>query len=436
MIAKSLLKEIILSNEDFILTQIEKIVEREGIYLPDKLNKVMVFYGVRRSGKTFILFDFFKKMSDHSMYIDFEDERLSGFQVEDFERLKEAVLELKPNLIGKEMVFLLDEVQNIEGWERFCRRAVERENIKVYASGSSSKMMPFEIHTELRGRSWSIEVFPFSFREYLKAKNVDIDDKSLVYTAKKVLIKKHFSDYMKWGGFPEVIFLGSEFEKKKLINEYLVAMYFRDLVERYGITNISLLDSLIDKLFSSFSMKFSLTSFYKKYKDKFPFSKDLLFRYYKYFLQSMLVFEVRKFTESTYKRIRNPAKIYLIDTGLCKRITSADAGRLLENIVFLELKRRGYEIFYFEEKGECDFIIKTQENRFLPIQVSFELTEENKEREIEGLIEACRWLRTDKGTIFTYDEEAELNMDGVYVQAQPVWKWLLESKNTTITSFD
>jgi len=425
MISKSRLKEIILSNEEFILTQIKKIVKRERIYLPENLDKVVVFYGVRRSGKTFILFDLFKKMSERSLYIDFEDERLVDFQIGDFERVKEVALELKPHLIGKGMVFLLDEIQNIRGWEKFCRRVVERENVKVCLSGSSSKIMPLEIHTELRGRSWGIQIFPFSFREYLGAKDTDISDKSFIYTAKKALIKNYFLDYLKWGGFPEVTFLESRFERKKLIKEYLDAMFFRDLVERYRITNITLLDFLTDKLFSSFATKFSLNSFYKQYQDKFPFSKDLLFRYYKYFLQSMLVFEVRKFTESIYKRMRNPAKVYLIDTGLCKRVTSADSGRLIENLVFLELKRRGYEVFYFEEKGECDFIVRNQEDKFLPMQVSFELTEENREREIKGLIDACKWLEINKGVILTYDEEAELNVGKIYIEILPIWKWLL-----------
>ncbi len=426
MISKSKLKEIILSNENFILTQIKRIVKREKIYIAEDLNKVVIFYGVRRSGKTFVLFDLFKKMSKCSLYIDFEDERLTDFQMEDFERVKEVALELKPHLIDKKMVFLLDEIQNIKGWEKFCRRVVERENIKVYVSGSSSKIMPFEIYTELRGRSWGVEIFPFSFREYLKVKNINTNDKSLIYTAKKALIKNYLLDYLKWGGFPETTFLKSEFEKKKLIKEYLKAMFFRDLVERYKITNITLLDCLADKLFSSFAMKFSLSSFYKQYKDKFPFSKDLLFRYYKHFLQSMLIFEVRKFTESTYKRMRNPAKIYLIDTGLCRRVTSADSGRLIENLVFLELERRGYEIFYFERKGECDFIIKTLKDKFLPIQVSFELTKENREREIKGIIDACKQLGINKGIIITYDEEEKLNREGIYIEILPIWKWLLD----------
>lgn len=426
MISKHILKEIIVSNEEFILKRVRKIVDREGIYFPETLNKAVVFYGVRRSGKTFILFSLFKKYRDRALYIDFEDDRLTGFQLKDFEELKEVMLELRPHLINKELVFLLDEVQNVKGWERFCRRAVERENIKVFVSGSSSRMMPFEIHTELRGRSWSIEVLPFSFKEYLHAKDIDIKNESFIYGTKKVLVKKHFSEYMRWGGFPEVLFLKSELEKTKLIKEYFSAMFFRDLVEKYNITNIPLLESLTDKLFSSFSMKFSLTTFYKQYKDKFPLSKDLLFRYYKHFLQSMLVFEVRKFAESTYKRMRNPAKVYLVDTGLCRRITSADAGRLLENIVFLELRRKRCEVFYFEEKRECDFIAKTEDNRVLPIQVCFELKGENSEREIGGLIEACKWLGTDKGIILTYDEERDISVNGINIKVFPAWKWSIE----------
>lgn len=422
MIAKSTLKEIIASNEEFILKQVKKIIDR-GFYLPEGLHKVVVFYGVRRSGKTFILFDLFQKYRGHSLYIDFEDERLTGFGLNDFEKLKDVMLELKPHLIGKELVFLLDEVQNINGWEKFCRRAIERENIRVYVSGSSSKIMPSEIHTELRGRSWSMEVFPFSFKEYLSVKDINVNNKGIIYGTKRALVKKYFSEYMRWGGYPEVSLLVSELEKTKLIKEYLSAMYFRDLVERYNITNIPLLESLIDKMFSSFSLKFSLNSFYKQYKDKFPFSKDLLFRYYRYFLQSMLVFEVKKFAESTYKRMRNPAKIYPVDTGLCRRITSADAGRLLENIVFLGLKRKNYEVFYFEEKKECDFIAMAENNKLLPIQVSFEVNEENSKREIGGLIEACKWLGADKGMILTYDEERELTVEGVRIEVLPVWKW-------------
>lgn len=423
MISKQILKEIIVSNEEFILRQAQPIVPREGIVLPDSLKKVVVFYGVRRSGKTFLLFDAFKRHRDNSLYIDFEDERLAGFQAGDFAAVKDAFLDLKPHLAGREIVFLLDEVQNVPGWEKFCRRAVERERINVYVSGSSSRVMPAEMHTELRGRSWSIEVLPFSFREFLHARGVDVSDARLPYGPRKSYLKQQFSEFMRWGGFPEVCFAKTDLEKTKLLKKYFGAMFFRDIVERYSITNISLLERLTDKLFSSFSTKFSLSSFYKQYKDKFPLSKDLLFRYYKYFLQSMLAFEVRLYAESTYKRMRNPAKGYLVDTGLSRRVTSEDVGRLLENVVYLELRRRGGEIFYWAGRRECDFVVKGQDGALLPIQVCFELTDDNREREIGGLVEACAQVGSRRGLLLTSDQEQEIRESGIAINVLPTWKW-------------
>lgn len=423
MITKDKLKEIILSNQEFILKQVGTIIKREDIHLPTKLRKVVIFYGVRRSGKTFILYDLFRDFKDEALYIDFEDERLTDFTTGDFEVLKEAFLELNPHLINKRKVFLFDEVQNITGWEKFCRRVVERENTRVFVAGSSSKIMPLEIHTALRGRAWSIEVTPFSFREYLRTKNI-VFRKAQIYSSKKILFKNHFYDYMKWGGFPEVVFSRDEFEKNKILKEYLGSIFFKDLVERFEINNISLLEALTEGLFSSFSLKFSLTAFYKQYKNIFPFSKDSLFNYYRYFLQSMLVLDVKKFTESSYKRIRNPAKIYLIDTSLAKKISSQDSGRLLENIVFVELWRRFDKIFYFEEEKECDFVVQ-KDGRFSAYQVCYNLSDENRERELTGLILCGKRLRLKSGIILTLDQEDELRKETMRIKIIPVWKWLL-----------
>jgi len=138
----------------------------------------------------------------------------------------------------------------------------------------------------------------------------------------------------------------------------------------------------------------------------------------------MLIFEVKKFSESTYKRMRNPAKVYPVDTGLCRRTTSLDQGRLLENLVFLELKRKGQEVFYFDEKIECDFIARGENDRLSAVQVSFELNEKNREREINGLVKACKWLATNEGIIFTWDDEETFGAEGVDIKVIPVWKWL------------
>ena len=294
----------------------------------------------------------------------------------------------------------------------------------VVATGSSSRIMPQQIHTSLRGRSWSIEVSPFSFREYVQAKNIDIKNKEFIYGSKKALVKNCFSAYLKWGGFPEISFLKSDYEKRKILKEYLEAMFFKDLVEKFKIKNIPLLDALMEKLFSSFSMKYSSTSFYKQYKNKFPFSKDSTFSYFHYFLESMLIFEVKKLSESFYKRLRNPSKIYLIDTGLARKVTSSDSGKFLENVAFLEFRRRGYEIFYFEGKNECDFVIK-KNGHWSAYQVTLAINDNNRKREENGLIEACKFLGLKEGTILTYDEENQKKLDGIDIKIISLWKWLL-----------
>lgn len=426
MVSKERLKEIILNNREFILNQIGEIVKRESIRFPEKLKKVVVLYGVRRSGKTFVLYDLFKSLPNESLYIDFEDERLVNFEISDFEILKEGFLELNPHLIDKRKTFLLDEIQNVDGWERFCRRVAEKENVSVFVTGSSSKIMPREVHTSLSGRVWSVEITPFSFREYLKAKKI-IVDKDFIYGSEKILLKKYFKDYLKWGGFPEIVFSKNEFEKTKILKEYLSSIFFKDLVERFRINNISLLNVMIDSVFSLFSQKFSLTSFYKQFKDRLPFSKDSLYNYYKCFLQSMLIFEVRRFAESIYKRMRNPAKIYLVDIGLAKRVTSQDWGRLLENVVFIELMRKTSKIFYFQEQRECDFVVEVK-GGLSAYQVCYELTEENKEREVDGLVLCCKQLGLKKGFILTFDQEEKLNKEGINIEIVPVWKWLLVGK--------
>jgi len=423
MMEKEKLKEIILSNREFINKEVKYIIKREKVRLPKGLNKVVIFYGVRRSGKTFVLFDLFKKYYNKSLYIDFEDDRLINFSVNDFEILKEAFNELFPHLLSENKCFFLDEVQYINGWEKFCRRAVEKENINVFVAGSSSKIMPLEIHTTLRGREWSIEITPFSFKEYLLAKGVILGNEYL-YGSKKVILKNHFSEYMKWGGFPEVTLLENDFEKKKLLEEYIAAMFFKDLVERFNMTNKSLLNTLTDKLFSSFGQRLSLNAFYKQYKDKFPFSKDSLYEYYKNFIDSMLTFEIKIFSESTYRRLRNPSKIYVVDQGLVRRVTSEDKGRILENIAFLELRKKAENIFYYSEKGECDFVVK-KDNDFFPHQVCFELNEKNRKREVDGLVECCSRLGKTEGVILTNDQEKKMRVESVDIKVLPVWKWLL-----------
>lgn len=440
MISKNIIKEIILSNREFILESVSGIVPRAAAEVVAP-GKTVILYGIRRSGKTFILYDIFRRNSGAALYMDFEDDRLTGFTAADFPTVQDAFLELRPETSGR-IVYLFDEIRHVEEWERFCRRVTERENAAVYVTGSSSKLMPLEVDTAIRGRAWSVAVFPFSFPEFVQLRMGRPDRNEILYGTGKVETKRLFAEYAKWGGFPETALNADLPGKTKLLKEYLRAMFFRDLVERYGMTNIALFDALADKLFSSFSTRLSLTAFYRQYKDLFPFSKDLLFQYFHNFEESMLVFAVRKFSESSYKRSRNPVKIYPADTGLCRRVASEDAGRILENIVFIELARKGGEVYYFEEKQECDFVVGNRGTAplfpkggdeaggaergagFVPLQVCLELTDENRRRETGGLIAACKHLNLTEGTILTDDQEWEEEVEGIKISVRPVWRWL------------
>jgi len=427
MISKNIIKEIMLSNRAFILESVSGIVPRAAAEVAAP-GKTIIMHGIRRSGKTFILYDIFRRNSDAALYLDFEDDRLTGFTAADFQTVQDAFLELRPETADR-IVYLFDEIQHVEDWERFCRRVTERENAAVYVTGSSSKLMPLEVDTAIRGRAWSVAVFPFSFMEFLQLRSGKLDNNGILYGTGKVETKRLFAEYAKWGGFPETALAADPLDKTKLLKEYLRAMFFRDLVERYGMTNIALFDALADKLFSSFSTRLSLTAFYRQYKDLFPFSKDLLFQYFHNFEESMLIFAVRKFSESSYKRSRNPVKIYPADTGLCRRVASEDAGRILENIVFIELARRGAEVHYFEEKQECDFIVKNGEGAgFAALQVCQELTDENRRRETGGLLAACKRLLLTDGMILTDDQEREEEVEGVKIRVLPVWRWLIMGK--------
>jgi hypothetical protein len=425
MVSRQLLKDVIGTNIDYVLEKVRSVVPRERVAWPTIPGKVVIFHGVRRSGKTFLLYEALKALPEQSLYLDFEDDRLDGFAVADFALLKTAFLELYPQKAGAEILFLLDEVQKVPGWERFARRAVEREGDKVAVAGSSSAISPAGIHTSLRGRAWSQEVLPFSFREALSAKGIPVGKRPLV-GAKKVPLRVAFREYLSWGGFPEVVLASTDEDRRKLLREYYGAMFFRDLVERYTITNPPLLERLSETLFSSCARKVSLAALLRQWKQLFPFSKDLLYRYYAHVLDSTLVYETRTFSPSVHARLRNPAKVYLVDTGLARRIASGDLGYLLENAVFLELKRRGYEMSYFKGEREVDFLARRDGEKTVPVQVTWELSHANRDREIEGLLEACRALGLREGLMLTDDQEEDIEQGSVRISVRAAWRWMLE----------
>lgn len=425
MVSKEIIKDIITENDGYISSEVGPIIPRRGIIEPGRgIRKAKILYGTRRCGKTFILYDVYRRSEGRALYVDFEDERLSSVDITDLQRIKEAYFELRPGLLpAKNVTFCFDEIQNIKGWEKFVRRLVERENINVWVAGSSSKITPNYIHSSLRGREWSIPVYPFSFQEYLSVNKINPADS--VYGRKKTIALGYLDSYLKSGGYPEIALTPDDFTRKKILDEYMKAMIFKDLIEQYRITNIALFDALQDGLFSSFADKFSLTAFGKQFRGKFPFSKTSLFKYYNHFLSSLLVYELRIFTNSVYKRRRNPAKIYLSDMGLARKTADDRFGRSLENLVFLDLRRGGYDVYYYEGLGQCDFVGYDKKKKCRALQVSWEIIKDNQEREYRGLIEACRKFHLKSGFIITRDQEYTLREGGTTINVIPYVKWLL-----------
>ena len=378
-----------------------------------KTKQITVILGVRRSGKSTLLRQFAEKF-ENFYYINFDDERLLNFTIEDFQNLMIVFYKLYPS-----GVFFLDEVQNIEKWERFVRRIYE-EGLKIFLTGSNARLLSSEIGTHLTGRYFKIELYPFSFKEFLAYKKIDYKKKDSQH---KATILKRFDEYLESGGFPEFI--------KYQDNEYLKRIYedilYKDLLTRFKIREVKVFRELASFLFTNVTKEIS----YNSLKNTLGFKSVMSVKNYIEFMrESFLVFELYKYDYSLKKQFVSDKKIYVIDNGLRNSVSFyflKDSGRLLENMVFLELKRQGMEVYFFKDKKECDFIIKEKGIIITAMQVCFELNSENMEREVNGLKEAMKKFNLKHGLILTKNQENIIKTDELIMEVTPVWKWLLES---------
>lgn len=375
--------------------------------------KITAISGVRRSGKSTLLKQIAKEYNNY-YYLNFEDERLLDFTYSDFNSLYEIFL----SLYGEQKVFFFDEIQNIYGWEKFVSRLFN-DSCKIFVTGSNAKLLSSELATSLSGRHLKFEMYPFSFSEFLQYKKFNVKD---FYTTKEhAKIIKFFSDYLDLGGFPEVVISHDENELKQLYQDILI----KDLIVRFKIKEVKAFRELSIYLLSNVSSNISFNNL----KNVLGFnSATTVKNYIEYFEEAYLHFTVSKFDYSLKKQIINDKKIYGIDTGLINHVSfafSQNIGRVLENLVFLELKRREKVIFYHKGKRECDFLIQQGREIIEAIQVAESLKQENKEREIEGLVEAMEKYKIKKGLILTFDSEDELKKGNRAIKVLPVWKWCL-----------
>jgi predicted AAA+ superfamily ATPase len=398
---------------------VERLVERDVLEKVSgllKLPHVLVISGMRRSGKSTLLKEirnnFFRDKQVY--YLNFEDERLIGFSAGDFNLLYETFIEL----FGKHRVFFFDEIQNIEGWEHFVRRMYDK-GFKFVITGSNSSLLSRELGSKLTGRYVGVELFPFSFGEFLKFRNIPVSEKPL--TEERGLIRGAFNEYLEKGGIPEYL----RFENSELLKTLYDNILYRDILVRYGLGEEKAFRELALYLFSNYTSEIN----YSKLQKLLGLgSANTVKNYVGYLENSYMVFTIPRYDYSLKKQIYSPKKVYVIDSAFINLVSfkfSRDRGKLLENLVFLELKRRNREVYFHKGKQECDFIVTENKQPVEAIQVSVSL-DDNREREYGGLLEALEAYDLDSGLILTESDEFEEVSRGKTIVVKPIWKWLLE----------
>jgi predicted AAA+ superfamily ATPase len=376
-------------------------------------DQIVIISGVRRCGKSTLLRQFADSYEEY-YYINFDDERLIEFEVSSFSQLMVIFQKLWP----KVKTIFIDEIQNILGWESFVRR-IHDEGYKIYLTGSNARLLSSELGTHLTGRYVKIELYPFSFPELLLFRGIS---PSPLTSTKKAELLRIFDAYLEHGGFPGFTRFGDPEYLKRTYDDIL----YRDIIVRFGIREVRSFKQLVQYIFSQVSKEASYHSLTRAVGIKSAMSvRD----YIRYLEDAYLFFELYRYDPSLKRQYASQKKLYVIDNGMRNTVSfrfSGDSGHLLENLVFIDLKRRGMSIYFHRKSGECDFITVEQGRASLAIQVSYELNDTNRDREFEGLREAMRMLQISQGLILTYNqEEGPLNDTDGTIQVIPVWKWLL-----------
>lgn len=403
MITKEMLKEVITAQRKSLEKMGQGIPRERAKYVKIDDSFATLITGIRRCGKSTFLNQLLCKQKK-GYYLNLEDPKLDGFDLSDFSKIEIAMKEI----YGEGGTYFFDEIQNIDKWEKFIRHLVDKKE-KIVITGSNASLLSKELGTKLTGRHLQVEMFPFSYKEFLEIKGASQSIKS-------------FEEYFQKGGFPEYV----KKENPEILNELLLDVIMKDIAARFGIKNVAILNKIGIFLISNVGKEFSYNSIKHMFEIK---SVQSVINYITYFENSYLAFTIPRFSYSYKKQIANPKKAYSIDNGLSYNNSisfSKDRGKMLENMVFLALRRDFKHIFYFKEKNECDFVVKQKEKIIMAIQVCLDINEETKDREINGLIGAMKEFNLKEGLILTYNQDDEFLLDGKTITVRPVWKWLLE----------
>lgn len=417
---KLLLEKIMLDNQKEV--EEHRIIPR-NIPLDDFDRYIVV--GIRRAGKSYLLYQQIQKLLkeghgwDEMLYINFEDERLEGFNALDFNLILEAHFEM----YGKRPMLFLDEIQNITGWEKFARRLADNK-YKVVITGSNAKMLSTDIQTTLGGRYLPVNVYPYSFKEFLDVAQTPYDRLTLLSTEGKARMMNRLKDYLHHGGFPEGVFM-------KAKRDYLLSVYQKiylgDIIARNGISNVFGLKIMVKKIAESVKQPISFNRIANIISTSgSKLSTTSAVKYMEYMEASWLISKVTNIASKLAEKESN-AKYYFTDNGILNLfIIDADTS-LLENMVAVSLIRkygRQDAVFFYNKNIEVDFYIPEQE---IAIQVAYSIRdEETRKREIKALLALQNVLPCSKRYIITYDEEDEWQAETEGIEVVPIWKWLLE----------
>jgi predicted AAA+ superfamily ATPase len=377
--------EIILEEFREKLSRIRDLVKREARF-PDVPGKIKVGIGMRRAGKTYFLYQQVLSLLESGvplsriLFVNFEDDRLFPADSVKLAKLIDAFYSIYPENHDQRCYLFLDEIQNVENWPSVIRRVHDTKNVEIFLTGSSAKLLSKEIATSLRGRSLSTEIWPYSFHEFLASKKLEFKVKPFGRKTQDQLTHV-FMQYLTEGGFPEV----NNYEqdvRQRTLQEYVDVAIFRDIIERHGVKNAVLIKYMILSLIHNVSKPFAVNKFYNDSKSQgYRIGKDLLYDYADHIEDAYIAFFVGLYDSSIRKVQSNPKKVYSVDPGLVRAVTldyKKDLGKLFENVVYLELRRLGYQINYYltSERYEVDFLVQSPQGKKKLIQVVWDTDDE------------------------------------------------------------